>query len=141
MQASLEIIGLDSSNTHLSMFGEFELSMANPSIMLNISIQSLLLKESLDKMSQIVLPNIKPLEDKMLQMAMSSPSLVTVFSPLIGYDKAKILYERIKKGEKLEDVAKSLGLDESTISKLTDLNILVSPGIPVLKVKNYESRE
>ncbi|AFZ70619.1 fumarase [Caldisphaera lagunensis DSM 15908] len=141
MQASSEVIGLDNANSYISLLGEFELNMGNPSLIYNISLQSLLLKESLMKLSDVVLPSIKPLEDRMKQLALSSPSLITVFSPLIGYDNAKKLYERIRKGEKLEDVAKSLGLDQETINKITDLNILVKPGIPVLKVKKDDEKE
>jgi fumarate hydratase class II len=121
--------------------GEFELNMGNPSIIYNISLQSLLLNESLIKLADTVLTSIKPLKERMKSLAYSSPSLITIFSPLIGYEKAKSLYERIKNGEKLENVAKDLGLDEKTINIITDLNLLVNPGIPILKGKSIESNK
>jgi len=141
MQASSEILGLDNANSYISLLGEFELNMGNPSVIYNISLQSLLLSESLKKLTEVVLPSIKPLRERMKMLAFSSPSLITIFSPLIGYEKAKSLYERIKNGERLEDVAKDLGLDEKTINLITDINILVNPGIPILKGKNIESNK
>ncbi|MDP8003130.1 MAG: lyase family protein, partial [Caldisphaera sp.] len=83
LQASSEIIGLDNANSYISLLGEFELNMGNPSLMYNLSLQSLLLQESLTKLSEVVLPSIKPLEDRMKALALSSPSLITIFSPLI----------------------------------------------------------
>jgi len=141
MQASSEILGLDSANSYISLLGEFELNMGNPSIIYNISLQSLLLNESLIKLADTVLTSIKPLKERMKSLAYSSPSLITIFSPLIGYEKAKSLYERIKNGEKLENVARDLGLDEKTINIITDLNLLVNPGIPILKGKSIESNK
>jgi hypothetical protein len=47
----------------------------------------------------------------------------------------------INDGEKLENVARDLGLDEKTINMITDLNLLVNPGIPILKGKSIESNK
>jgi len=62
--------------------------------------------------------------------AESSPSLVTVISPKIGYDKASVIGKKLAKGASIRGALKEQGYDDKEIDKLLDMKSLVKPGIP-----------
>ena len=63
-------------------------------------------------------------------LAESSPALITVVSPKIGYDKAAVLGKRLAKGASIRTALKELGYDEKAIDSILDMKKLVKPGIP-----------
>ncbi|MFN4045718.1 MAG: lyase family protein, partial [Acidilobaceae archaeon] len=86
MQASSHVIGLDQTVTMASILGEFELSMGIPLAGYATLTQARLLEESLDKLSTLVIDKVKPLEDKARWMAERSQALITIITPIVGYE-------------------------------------------------------
>ncbi len=130
MLAAAQVVGLDTSNSYANLFGEFELSMAVPLIGYNIVTQAQLLREAMAKMKTYVLERIVPLRERARELAERSPALVTVISPIIGYDRASQVASRIAQGVSIREALRDLGLGEEEINRILDLERLVRPGIP-----------
>jgi len=133
MLAAVQVVGLDHSNTLANTLGEFELSMGIPLIGYNIITQITLLSEAIRKLGEKVLKNLSPNIERMQRLAMNSRALITILTPLIGYDKAAELAVELSKGKDLMALLKELGFDDATISEVLDLNKLVKPGFPIRK--------
>ncbi len=129
MLAAAQVIGLDHSNNIAGMLGEFELSMGIPLIAYNIHTQIALLTEAMRKLNTYVIKKLTPNADRARELAERSQALITVITPLIGYDKAAILVKGLKEDRRLGEILKELGLKDEEIAELTDLNMLVRPGI------------
>lgn len=134
MLAAVQVVGLDYSNTLANMLGEFELSMGIPLIGYNVIIQITLLSEAIKKLGGKVLKSLRPNVERMQKLAMSSHALITILTPLIGYDKAAELAVGLSKGKDLIILLKELGFDDITISKILDLSRLVKPGFLIKNV-------
>jgi fumarate hydratase class II len=133
MLAVCQICGYDYAITMASTLGEFELNMGIPLIGYNLQREVALLSEALNKLSSIVLDNIVVDKDRCRELASKSSSLITVLSPIIGYDKAEEIANRILEGMSFEEALSIAGLDKKTISKLIKLNKWTKPGFPVLE--------
>ncbi|EZQ04745.1 MULTISPECIES: class II fumarate hydratase [Acidianus] len=127
---SAQVIGLDHSNQIASMLGEFELAMGIPLVGYNIVVQESILAEALSKFSDLVIAGINPNIEKMRKYAESSPALITVISPIIGYDKASQIGKMLAKGLSIREALKELGFKEEEINKILNLQELVKGGIP-----------
>ncbi len=127
---SAQIVGLDHANQFASMLGEFELAMGVPLIGYNIITEIDLAAEALNKVASLVIDGMKPNVEQMKRYAESSPSLITVISPIIGYDKASQIGKRLSKGYSIRDALRELGFKDEEIDKLLNLENLVKPGIP-----------
>ncbi|ARM74834.1 class II fumarate hydratase [Acidianus manzaensis] len=127
---SAQVVGLDHANQFASMLGEFELAMGVPLVGYNIVTQISLLSEALNKFSALVINGMKPNVEKMKRYAESSPSLITVISPIVGYDKASQIGKMLVKGMSIRDALKELGFKDEEIDKILNLERLVKPGIP-----------
>lgn len=125
-----QIVGLDHANQFASMLGEFELAMGVPLLGYNIVTEINLASEALNKVASLVIDGIKPNVEQMKRYAESSPSLITVISPVIGYDKASQIGKRLAKGYSIRDALKEMGFKDEEIDKLLNLESLVKPGIP-----------
>ena len=134
--ACAEVMGLDEANQVSAMLGEFEMSMGVPSMGYNLVLQVRLLSEALLKLSAIVLDHIVPLKARNKRFAESSPALVTVISPKIGYDKAAAIGKKLEGGLSIREALKELGYGEKEIDKILDLRRLVKPGIPAREIAN-----
>jgi fumarate hydratase class II len=132
--ACAEVIGLDGANTFAASLGEFELTMGVPLMAHNLVLQTKLLSEALRKMSSLVVDNIVPSVEKMRAYAESSPALITVISPRIGYDKAAVVGKRLAKGVPIRSALKELGFSQKEIDEILNLEGLVKPGIPSKKI-------
>lgn len=125
-----QVVGLDYANQFASMLGEFELAMGVPLIGYNIVTQISFLSEALRKFSSLVINGMKPNVEKMRRYAESSPSLITVVSPIIGYDKASQIGKMLAKGMSIREALRELGFKDEEINKILNLEELVKPGIP-----------
>jgi len=134
--ACAQVIGIDHSNQIAGMLGEFELSMGVPLMGYNILTQEMLISEAMKKMSKVVIDNIVPDKDRCIRYAESSPSLITVISPIIGYDKASIIGKKLVKGLSIREALKEEGFTEDKINEILDMTNLVKPGIPAKNKKN-----
>ncbi|BFI76461.1 class II fumarate hydratase [Sulfurisphaera ohwakuensis] len=128
--ASAQVVGLDHANQFASMLGEFELAMGVPLIGYNVITQINLLTEALNKFGDLVINGMVPNIEKMKRYAESSPSLITVISPIIGYDKASEIGKRLSKGMSIREALKELGFKDDEIDRILDLSKLVKPGFP-----------
>jgi len=133
--ASAEVIGLDAANQFAASLGEFELAMGVPLIGYNVVVQSKLLSEALGKLASVVVDRVVPMKERGRMLAESSPALITVISPRIGYDKAAALGKRIAHGIPVRTALKELGYDRKQIDSILDVKRLVKPGIPSKRLK------
>ncbi len=129
---SAQVVGLDHANQFASMLGEFELAMGIPLIGYNIITQVNLLSEALSKFSRLVIDSMVANVEKMRRYAESSPSLVTVISPIIGYDKAAEIAGKLNKGLSIREALKELGYRDEDIDRILDLRRLTKPGFTAM---------
>ena len=132
--ACAQVMGLDEANKVSAMLGEFEVSMGVPLMGYNLVSQIRLLVEALLKVSIVVLDHVAPRKARSRRFAESSPALVTVISPKIGYDKAAAIEKKLEGGLSIREALKELGYGEKEIDKILDLKRLVRPGIPVREI-------
>lgn len=125
---SAQVVGLDHANQFASMLGEFELSMGIPLIGYNVVTQTRLLAEALNKFADLVIDKMVPNLERMRRLAESSPSLITIVSPVIGYDKASEIGKKLAKGLSIREALKELGYNDEQIDKILDLKKLTKPG-------------
>jgi fumarate hydratase class II len=132
--AAGEVIGLDGANAYAASLGEFELTMGVPLMGYNIVLQAKLLSEALNKLASLVINHVVPMEEKARASAETSPALITLVSPKIGYDRATEMGKQMAKGVSIRTALKKLGYSEKEIDTLLNLKNLVEPGIPSKKV-------
>jgi len=95
----------------------------------NVITQMALLSEALNKMADLVISQMVPNVERMRHYAESSPSLITVLSPKIGYDKATEIGRQLAKGKSIRQALKELGYTDAQIDELLNLKELTKPGI------------
>jgi fumarate hydratase class II len=125
--ACSQVLGLDLANQTAGTLGEFELSMGVPLIGYNVNFQLKLLSEALQKLSSLVIAQLVPNKERARRHAETSASLITVLSPVIGYDKAAAIGKRLSHGLSIRDALKELGYNDKEIDRLLDLKRLVGP--------------
>ena len=128
LQSSVQIMGIDHAVQLAGMLGEFELSMGVPLTGYDLVLEIALLSESLTKMAKIVIDNIIPNTERAKRLAESSPSLITIISPYIGYDKASKIGKQLAKGLSIRDALKELGYNDKEIDSMLDMKKLVKSG-------------
>ena len=132
--ACAEVVGLDGANAFAAMLGEFELTMGVPLMGYNLVIQAKLLSEALNRVSSLVVDHVVPNKGRARGYAETSPALITLVSPKIGYDKASQLGKEMAKGVSIRSALKQLGYGQEEIDVLLNMKNLVEPGIPSKKV-------
>jgi fumarate hydratase, class II len=133
--ATAEVVGLDGANAFAASLGEFELTMGVPLMGYNVVLQAKLLSEALNKLSSLVIDHVVPMKEKARGYAETSPALITLVSPKIGYDKATEIGKQMAKGESIRSALKKLGYGDKEIEQMLNMKDLVEPGIPSKKVK------
>lgn len=111
------------------MLGELELSMGVPLAGWTLIREAQILSEAVDRLS-FSLEGVKVKEGRCEELAYRSQALITVLSPLIGYEKAAKLLNELRGGKKLEEVMLNLGLEKEKVKRMLRKDRLVSPGIP-----------
>jgi fumarate hydratase class II len=132
--AAAEVVGLDGANAFAASLGEFELTMGVPLMGYNLVLQTKLLSEALNKLSSLVIDHVVPLKEKARSYAETSPALITLVSPKIGYDKATEMGKEMTKGVSIRTALKKLGYGEKEIDAILNMKDLVEPGIPSKKL-------
>jgi fumarate hydratase class II len=120
-----QVLGLDHANQVAATLGEFELSMGVPLMGYNINLQLKLLSEALRKVSSLVIDHVVPDRARLKKYAETSPSLVTVLSPVIGYDKASAIGKKLSLGYSIRDALKEMGYRDKEIDRMLDMKKLV----------------
>jgi fumarate hydratase class II len=119
-----QVMGLDQANQVAATLGEFELSMGVPLIGYNVNLQIKLLSEALRKVSSLVLDHVVPDKARLRAYAEMSPSLVTVLSPEIGYDKASAIGKKLTREHSIRDALKEMGYSDKEVSRILNLKKL-----------------
>ena len=132
--AAAEVVGLDGANVFAASLGEFELTMGVPLMGYNVVLQVKLLSEAMNKLSALVIDHIVPNRRRVSGYAETSPALITLVSPKIGYDRAAELGKKMAKGVSIRTALKQLGFGEAEIDALLNMKDLVEPGIPAKKL-------
>ena len=132
--AAAEVVGLDGANTFAASLGEFELTMGVPLMGYNVVMQAKLLSEALRKLSSLVIDHVVPKKERARSYAETSPALITLVSPKIGYDKAAVLGKQLAGGVPIRTALKKLGYTPKEIDSILNMKDLVEPGIPAKKV-------
>ena len=126
LQSSVQIMGIDHAIQLAGMLGEFELSMGVPLTGYDIILEISLLTESLTKMAKVVIDNVVPNAERARRLAESSPSLITITSPYIGYDRASKIGKQLARGLSIRDALKELGYKDEEIDAMLDMKKLVA---------------
>lgn len=134
MLACAQVIGIDQSNQIAAMLGEFELSMGIPLMGYNIVVQAKLVSEAFAKVSGLVLSSLVPNREVCRRYAESSPALITIISPVIGYDRAAEIGKKIASGISIREALSDLGYGKQEIDRILNMERLVRPGIPTKNV-------
>jgi len=137
MQAIAQVIGLDAAVSWASSLGELELNMGIPLVGYDVQLEASLVSEALRKVETMVVRRLKANAERMRRLAESSQALITVFSPLLGYDLATAVSEEVSRGVSLEDALRRHGVPEDKVVLVKDLLRLVKPGYPA---KDLEAR-
>jgi len=132
--AAAEVVGLDGANAFAASLGEFELTMGVPLMGYNVVLQAKLLSEALNKLSSLVVDHIVPKKERARGYAETSPALITLVSPKIGYDRAAEIGKQMAKGVSIRDALRKLGYGKKEIDAILDMKSLVEPGIPSKKL-------
>jgi fumarate hydratase class II len=132
--ASAEVVGLDGANAIAAGLGEFELTMGVPLMGYNLVLQAKLLSEALNKVSSLVIDHVVPMNERARGYAETSPALITLVSPKIGYDKAAAIGKQMAKGVSIRAALKKLGYGQKEIDAILNMKHLVEPGIPAKKL-------
>lgn len=86
-----QVIGLEVAVSIASGGGYLQMNVYKPMIIFNILNATRLLKDSINNFTDFLLVGIEPNNKKIATYLENSLMLVTVLSPIIGYDKASIL--------------------------------------------------
>jgi fumarate hydratase class II len=86
-----QVIGLDVAVSIGCGGGYLQMNVYKPMIIFNILNATRLLKDSINNFTDFLLVGLKPNNQKIATYVENSLMLVTVLSPIIGYDKASIL--------------------------------------------------
>ncbi|WP_188596875.1 class II fumarate hydratase [Thermocladium modestius] len=127
--AAAQSIGLAEAVSIASMLGEFELAMGVPLMGYDVLLQIDLMAEALDKFARLVIEGMRPNIDVMRRYAETSPALVTLISPMVGYDKASEIGKMIVKGKTIREALREVGLSEAEIDEVLNVEKLTRPGI------------
>jgi fumarate hydratase class II len=120
-----QVFGLDQANEVAGMLGEFELSMGVPLLGYNVNLQLKLLSEALDKVSSLVIDDVVPNRARLRTNAESSPSLITVIAPTVGYDKASAIGKKLSLEYSIKDALKDAGYSGKEINRILNMRKLV----------------
>ncbi len=134
MQASSYVIGLDSAMANAALLGEFELSMGLPLAGYTVVREASIMAEAASKLAELVIARVQPRVERMRELAERSQALITLVSPIIGYDKAAEVSRMLYEGKPIREALKSIGLKDEEIDKILELEKLVKPGIPSLDI-------
>ncbi|WP_243679786.1 hypothetical protein [Vulcanisaeta souniana] len=111
--------------------GEFELSMGIPVIGYDIIMEMSILSNGIRKFAELVIDRLVPNIDVMRKYAERSLALITMITPMIGYEKATELSRELMMGRSIRDVLKELGFSDNEIDSILNLKELTRPGFKV----------
>ena len=130
LQAAAHISGLEKTIENAGHLGELELSMGIPLAGYAIVTLSKLLTQAAKAMAHKALPTLKPRPHHMRNLATKSQALITILTPIIGYEKAAQASKLLTQGHPPHEIAEKLGIPPHALELLQKPELLTKPGIP-----------
>ncbi|MEM2237123.1 MAG: class II fumarate hydratase [Candidatus Caldarchaeum sp.] len=131
MLAAAQVIGYDKAVEEACKLGELELNMGLPLIAYDLIESIATLSNTCDNLTAKCIAGIKVNVKRARKLAESSPALVTVVAPLIGYDAAaKVAKKMLAENKTIKDVLVEENiLMPAEVEKTLDLLKLTKGGI------------
>jgi len=130
MLACVKVIGNDLSITLANQLGELELNMGMPLIAYDLLQSIQILANSSKNLATKCINGVGPNVEKCRYYAEVSPSLITVITPLVGYDVAAKIARRIVKEKKtIREALIEEGFNERELDEILDLKRLTMVGM------------
>lgn len=130
MLACVKVIGNDLSITLANQLGELELNMGMPLIAYDLLQSIQILANSSRNLAIKCINGITPDIEKCRYYAEVSPSLITVISPLVGYDAAaKIARKVVGEKKTVREALIEEGFTKREVDEILDLKRLTMGGI------------
>ncbi|MGC9071216.1 MAG: lyase family protein [Acidilobus sp.] len=118
-QAAVQVLGIDKAIEWAASLGELELSMGIPLTAYDVLLEIDLLTEMARKLKTVI-DIMRPNGERMAALAASSQALLTLVSPLIGYDAATKIAESLSRGASLDEAVRAAVSDEELARKVID---------------------
>lgn len=130
---AVKVIANDQSVLFAAQLGELELNMGMPLIAYDLLHSVKILSSACRVLAKRCIAGITANAERCRDYAESSPALVTVIAPVVGYDKAAAIAKRVlaERRSIKEVLAEELGMRREEVDRLIDLKSLTKPGIPV----------
>ncbi|MDW8083663.1 MAG: class II fumarate hydratase [Candidatus Caldarchaeum sp.] len=131
MLAAAQVIGYDRAIEEACRLGELELNMGFPLIAYDLLQSIEILANTCENLALKCIRGIKVNVEKARKIAESSPALVTVVAPMIGYDKAaKIAKKMLSENKTIKEALIEEGVaTPEEVDKIIDLLKLTKGGI------------
>lgn len=133
---AVKVIANDVSVLLAAQLGELELNMGMPLIAYDFLHSIQILASGSRVLAKKCIAGIIANVERCRELAESSPALVTVVAPIVGYDKAAVIAKRVLEQRRSikEVMVEELGLPREEVDRLLDLKKLTRPGIPAKAV-------
>lgn len=131
MLAAAQVIGYDTAIVEACRLGELELNMGFPLIAYNLLEEINILSNTCENLAAKCVAGIRINVERARRLAESSPALVTVVAPKIGYDAAaKVAKKMLERGASIKDVlVEEKILTREEVEKVLDLLKITKGGI------------
>lgn len=133
---AVKVIANDVSVLLAAQLGELELNMGMPLIAYDFLHSIQILASGSRVLAKRCIAGITANVERCRELAESSPALVTVVAPIVGYDKAAAIAKKVlEQRRSIKDVmVEELGMSREEVDRLLDLKKLTKPGIPAKAV-------
>ncbi len=130
-QTMAQVIGNDAAITLGGMQGQFELNVGIPLIARNILHSTTIMASASRLFAERCVDGLEVQQERCEQYAEASLAVATALNPFIGYDRAtEIVQQAHASGRTLREVARELGVDDSTLDQALDMRAMAAGGIP-----------
>jgi fumarate hydratase, class II len=128
LQVGAQVIGNDAAITLAGSQGQFELNVRVPLIARNLLDSIRLEAAACRLLDQSCVAGIEANEEAAERHAEATLATATALNPHIGYDRAtEIVREAAASGRPLREVAREMGVDESTLEEALDHRRMARP--------------
>ncbi len=131
LMAAAQVIGNDEAISVACRLGELELNMGMPLIAYDLLQSIEILANTAKNLAENCIAGIRANPERCRRYGESSPALVTVVAPIIGYDKAaRVAKKMLETGKTIREVLLEEGvIDQKTIDEVLDLKKMTRGGI------------
>ena len=129
LQVTAQVMGNDQVLVLGGQSGNFELNTMMPVMAYNLLQSIELLANGVEMFNRKLIRDLKAEEKRCRELAEKSMALVTVLTPVIGYDQAAaVVREAWSSGKSLKDTILEKGMiDPARLDKLLDLQDMTEP--------------